>query len=35
VIGNYVQQAAQALDSVYIPADAKDYVKNYFSALGK
>jgi hypothetical protein len=35
VIGNYVQQATQALDSVFIPADAKDYVKNYFTALGK
>ncbi len=35
VIGNYVQQATQALDSVFIPADAKDYVKSYFTALGK
>jgi hypothetical protein len=35
VIGNYVQQATEALGSVYVPADAKQYVKDYFSELGK
>jgi hypothetical protein len=35
VIGKYAEQATQALDRVYIPADARDYVKNYFIQLGK
>jgi hypothetical protein len=35
VIGQYAEQATQALDRVYVPADARDYVKNYFTQLGK
>jgi hypothetical protein len=35
VIGDYVQQATQSLGSVYVPSDAKEYVKDYFSELGK
>ncbi|MEO8284911.1 MAG: hypothetical protein ABI670_00545 [Chloroflexota bacterium] len=35
VIGQYAQEATQALERVYVPADAKEYVKDYFSQLGK
>jgi len=35
VIGDYVKQATQALEQVYIPADTKEYVKQYFTELGK
>jgi len=35
VIGDYAEQATQALERTYIPADAREYVKNYFSQLGK
>jgi hypothetical protein len=35
VLGKYTQQATDALDRAYVPPDAKEYVKNYFSALGK
>jgi hypothetical protein len=35
VYGEYAQQATQALESTYIPADAKEYVKEYFTELGK
>ncbi|MEO5953969.1 MAG: hypothetical protein ABIQ44_16020, partial [Chloroflexia bacterium] len=35
VYGEYAKQAGQALEGVYIPADAKDYVKEYFTQLGK
>jgi hypothetical protein len=35
VIGQYVQRAADALERAYIPQDAKEYVRNYFTQLGK
>lgn len=35
VIGQYAAQATDALERAYIPADAKDYVKEYFAGLGK
>lgn len=35
VIGRYAQQATDALERAYIPPDAKDYVRDYFSGLGK
>jgi hypothetical protein len=35
VYGDYAEQATQALESTYIPADAKEYVKEYFTELGK
>ncbi len=35
VYGAYAQQAAQALEGQYIPSDAKEYVKEYFTELGK
>lgn len=35
VYGEYAKQASQALEGVYIPADAKEYVKEYFTELGK
>lgn len=34
VIGQYTQQATAALEHTYIPPDAKQYVKDYFSNLG-
>jgi hypothetical protein len=33
VIGKYQDTAAQALDHTYIPADAKQYVRDYFNSL--
>jgi hypothetical protein len=33
VIGKYQDTAAQALDRTYIPADAKQYVRDYFNSL--
>jgi len=35
VIGQYAEQATQALDKQFVPADAKEYVKDYFAQLGK
>ncbi|MBF6611883.1 MAG: hypothetical protein IVW55_02005 [Chloroflexi bacterium] len=35
VIGKYASQATDALAHVYVPADAKEYVKEYFTELGK
>lgn len=35
VIGEYAVKASQALDQTYVPAEAKEYVKNYFTELGK
>lgn len=35
VIGQYAKQATDALERAYIPPDAKDYVRDYFSGLGK
>ena len=35
VIGDYAEKASQALDKTYVPADAKQYVKDYFTELGK
>jgi hypothetical protein len=35
VIGEYAEKASQALDKTYVPADAKQYVKDYFTELGK
>jgi hypothetical protein len=35
VIGEYAQKASQALDKSYVPADAKAYVRDYFTELGK
>ena len=35
VIGQYVQRAADALERAYIPQDAKEYVRDYFTQLGK
>lgn len=35
VYGDYAKEAGQALEGVYIPADAKDYVREYFTELGK
>lgn len=35
VIGEYAEQATRMLDQIYIPSDAKEYVKEYFTQLGK
>lgn len=35
VIGEYAERATHALESAYIPTDAKEYVKQYFTGLGK
>jgi hypothetical protein len=35
VLGQYSEQAIEALDRAYVPPDAKEYVRDYFSALGK
>ena len=35
VLGQYVQRAAEALERAYIPQDAKEYVRDYFTILGK
>lgn len=35
VLGQYAQRAATALDRAYIPQDAKEYVRDYFTELGK
>ncbi|HKP53498.1 MAG TPA: hypothetical protein VJ183_12715 [Chloroflexia bacterium] len=35
VIGQYLQRAADALDRIYIPQDAKVYVRDYFTILGR
>ena len=35
VYGDYAEQATRALEGAYIPADAKEYVKEYFTELGK
>ncbi len=35
VLGQYSEQAIQALDRAYVPPDAKQYVRDYFAALGK
>ena len=35
VLGQYSQQAIDALDRAYVPPDAKQYVREYFTALGK
>jgi len=35
VIGQYVKRAADALERAYIPQDAKEYVRAYFTQLGK
>jgi hypothetical protein len=35
VLGKYTEQATQALERAYVPPDAKEYVRDYFTALGK
>jgi hypothetical protein len=35
VLGQYAEQATQALARAYVPPDAKEYVKQYFTELGK
>jgi hypothetical protein len=35
VIAEYARQATEALDRAYVPSDAKEYVREYFSELGK
>lgn len=35
IIGQYAQKATQALERAYIPSDAKQYVKDYFTALSQ
>jgi hypothetical protein len=35
VIGQYIERANAALERVYIPQDAKEYVRDYFTLLGK
>jgi plasmid stabilization system protein ParE len=35
VLGEYTEQATEALDRAYVPPDAKEYVRDYFTALGK
>jgi hypothetical protein len=35
VIAEYTRQATEAIDHAYVPPDAKEYVKEYFSELGK
>jgi hypothetical protein len=35
VLGQYAEQATRVLDQVYIPSDAKEYVKQYFTELGR
>jgi len=35
VLGQYAKEATQALDREYIPSDAKDYVRTYFTELAK
>jgi hypothetical protein len=35
VIGQYAERATESLDRAYIPPDAKDYVREYFTQLGK
>jgi hypothetical protein len=35
VIGQYAEKASQALERTYVPTEAKEYVKDYFTELGK
>ena len=35
VIGEYADMASRALDKTFVPADAKEYVRDYFTELGK
>jgi hypothetical protein len=35
VIAEYARQATEAIDRAYVPSDAKEYVRQYFSELGK
>jgi hypothetical protein len=35
VLAEYAREATEAIDRAYVPPDAKEYVKNYFSELGK
>ena len=35
VIGDYTERATEAMDRAYIPADAKEYVKDYCTGLAK
>jgi hypothetical protein len=35
VLGEYSDRAIEALDRAYVPPDAKQYVRDYFTALGK
>ncbi len=35
IIGQYARLATEALDRTYIPSDARQYVKEYFTELGK
>ena len=35
VLGQYTDQATEALERAYVPPDAKEYVKEYFTELGK
>ena len=35
VVQEYSERATRALERTYIPSDAKDYVKQYFTLLGK
>lgn len=35
VIGQYIERATAALERTYIPQDAKEYVRDYFTLLGK
>jgi hypothetical protein len=35
VFGQYSQKATESLERAYVPPDAKEYVKDYFTELGK
>jgi hypothetical protein len=35
VLGEYSKEALSSLERSYVPPDAKEYVRNYFTALGK
>lgn len=35
VIAEYAREATEAIERAYVPADAKQYVKDYFAELGK
>jgi hypothetical protein len=35
VLADYAREATEAINRAYVPPDAKQYVKDYFSELGK